>query len=98
MARRSRTSPLEDIAGLIALLPWWAAVALGIVSYFILHSVAGLPPLGSLRPGEMPGIGRPIVIGLATAGQYIAPIVCFVAAFMSAVSRRQRKELVANVV
>ncbi len=38
------------------------------------------------------------MIGLAAAGQYIAPIVCFAAACMSAVRRRQRKALVANVV
>jgi restriction system protein len=97
MGRRKKSSPLEDITGLIALLPWWAAVALGVASYFILHTVAGLPAVGAVRPGEIPGMGRPIVIGLATAGQYIAPIVCFVAAVMSVMGRRRREELVANV-
>jgi restriction system protein len=58
MARRRKTSPLDDMTEVISLLPWWAAVALGIVSYFVLHAVAGLPAVGVLRPGEMPSIVR----------------------------------------
>jgi hypothetical protein len=79
MSRRGKSSPLEDIAGMIALLPWWAAVVLGIVMYLILHAVAGLPP-PTMRPGDMGGIGRAMITALASAGQYIAPLVCFVAA------------------
>lgn len=97
MARRRKTSPAEDMIELIALLPWWAAVAVGVVSYFVLHAVAGLPPVGALRPGQMPGVVRPILVGLATGAQYIAPILCFVAAGMAAIGRRQRQELVSNV-
>lgn len=97
MARRRKTSPLDDMAEVISLLPWWAAVGLGIVSYFVLHAVAGQPAVGALRPGEMPSIIRPMIIGIATAAQYIAPLVCFIAAVMSAVNRKKRQELVSNV-
>ncbi len=97
MARRRKTSPLDDMTEVISLLPWWAAVGLGIVSYFVLHAVAGQPAVGALRPGEMPSIVRPIVIGIASAAQYIAPLVCFMAAVMSAVNRKKRQELVSNV-
>jgi len=95
MARRGKSSPLEDIAGMIALLPWWAAVVLGIVMYLILHAVAGLPP-PTMRPGDRGGIGRTMITALASAGQYIAPLVCFVAAGMSAIRRQQHRALGSN--
>ena len=96
MARRRKTSPMDDITEVIALLPWWAAVILGIVSYFVLHAFAALPAAVSIRPGEMGGIVRTMVTGLASVGQYILPLMCFAAAVMSAVRRRQREGLVSN--
>ena len=31
MARRKKTSPFEDLIDLVAMLPWWACIALAIV-------------------------------------------------------------------
>ncbi len=98
MVRRRKTSPLDNITAVIALLPWWAAVALGICSYFVLHALAAPPAVVAVRPGEVGGlVVRSMVTGLATAGQYILPLLCFAAAVMSAVGRKQRMELVSNV-
>lgn len=41
MARRRRTSPAEDLMDVVAMLPWWAGVALAVVSYLVLHRMAG---------------------------------------------------------
>jgi restriction system protein len=95
MARRRKTNSLDDIASVIAMLPWWAAVALGIAGYFVLHALAVPPATAGVRPGAM--VVHMMVSGLASGGQYIFPLVCFVAAVMSAVGRRKRNELVSNV-
>ena len=43
MARRKKSSPLEDLMGLVALLPWWAGLALAALSYWGLQSYANAP-------------------------------------------------------
>jgi restriction system protein len=45
MARKQKTSPLEDLAELTALLPWWAGVVLAIVSFFFLRWAGTPDPL-----------------------------------------------------
>ena len=40
MARKKKTSPLEDMMDLVALLPWWGGVAIAIVGY-LAHSTDG---------------------------------------------------------
>ena len=40
MARRKKTSPLDDMLELVAMLPWWVGVALALVSYVFLHQLA----------------------------------------------------------
>lgn len=93
MARRSRTSPAEDLIDVVALLPWWAGVALAVVFYFWLHGVASapLPPVAPSRPSElMTGV---MWRGLATGLQYLLPVICIFGAIASAVRRHQRKAL-----
>ena len=40
MARRKKTSPIEDVMDLVSMPPWWAGVGLALVSYLLLHAVA----------------------------------------------------------
>lgn len=98
MARRKRASPIEDLVKIVALLPWWAAVVLGVLAYVILHRMATPIALGTVDPVKMSSmIVRSALIGAASAGQYIVPLLCFAAASLSAVRRRQRQSLVSNV-
>jgi restriction system protein len=97
MARRKKTSPAEDLIDLIALLPWYVGVILAVAGYLLLHRIA-VAPLGALRPGEVSNamvgaVGR----GLATAGQYIVPILCLAGAAISAWRRHARRSLTDNV-
>lgn len=97
MARRKKTSPAEDLVDLIALLPWYVGVILAVAGYLLLHRIA-VAPLGALRPGEVSNamvgaVGR----GLATAGQYIVPILCLAGAAISAWRRHARRSLMDNV-
>ncbi|KQX22120.1 restriction endonuclease [Variovorax sp. Root434] len=98
MARRKRNSPAEDLVDLIALLPWYVGVILAVAGYLVLHRTAAAPLASAMGPGELGNamvgaVGR----GLATAGQYVVPILCLAGAAISAWRRRARRVLVDNV-
>lgn len=98
MARRKKTSPAEDMMELLAMLPWWAGVALALLSYLLLHRLAEQPVVVTPQPGQASGMAiQAMTKGLATAGQYILPLICLCAAAMSAWRRRARKKLVVDV-
>lgn len=101
MARRKKSSGFEDMLDLLALLPWWICVALAGASYMFLHSLAVVPPTADLvgRPGDMMAavIQKGFIFGLASIGQYLLPLMCLIAAAMSAWRRKQRKALVSRV-
>lgn len=81
---------------LVAMLPWWAGVALAIVSYLVLSSLAARPALVPAGAGPAGGLVMSVVFkGLATVGQYIVPALCVAGAGLSALRRRQREQLLA---
>lgn len=95
MARR-KSSLLDDLIDLIALLPWWGGVVLGVISYLGLHHVATLPvqvPAKAVAAGLAP---QAIWRGLAMAGQYVVPFICLIGAVVSAWRRRERRQLMAT--
>lgn len=98
MARKGKTSGFEDMADVVALLPWWVGVALAVLSYIVLHAMAGPAkvvlgqPLGvaNLMFGSLRG-------ALALIGQYVVPMICLAGAALSAFRRRHREQLVNGV-
>lgn len=97
MARRKKSSPLEDWMDLLALLPWWVGIALAFISYASLHAFAtSAPP--TFKPGDMGGlmIGT-VTRGFAMAGQFFVPIICVFGALASFFRRKRRQILVTNV-
>ncbi|MFA9283260.1 restriction endonuclease [Comamonas sp. SY3] len=101
MARRKKSSGFEDMLDLLALLPWWICVALAAASYVFLHGLAVVPPTAELagRPSDMvvATVQKGLIFGLASIGQYLLPLMCLIAAAMSAWRRKQRKALVSTV-
>ena len=98
MARKGKSSPLEVMLDLVAMLPWWVGVVLGVVGYLLLHRLATPISVTGVQPGQVAGLMQQAVIkGLATAGQYIVPIICFAGAALSAWRRKQRQSLVSDV-
>ena len=94
MARRKKTSPAENLIDLVALLPWYVGVVLAIVGYLVLHRIAA-GPLVALKPGDVSSamvgaLGR----GLASAGQYILPLICLVGAAISVWRGHSRRSLI----
>ena len=98
MARRSKTSPIEDFVGLVALMPWWACVAAAFLSYLVLGALARPVALTGIQPGQMaPVMTHALFQGLFTVGQVVVPILCLAAAAVSLAKRHQRSSLVAGV-
>jgi len=97
MARRSKTSPLEDFVSLVAFMPWWACIGAALFSYLIL-AMAKPVVLTGIQPGQLaPGMTHALIQGLAMVGQFVVPILCLAAAAVSVAKRQQRRSLVAGV-
>lgn len=98
MSRRRKTSPAEDLLEIISLMPWWAGVAATLVSYVALHQFALQPVTASAQPGQLGlMVTQSVWRTLASAGQYVLPLICLAGAGVSAWRRRQRRQLVAHV-
>lgn len=98
MARKRKTSPLEDMLDLVSLLPWWAGVAIAAIGYVVLHRMAAPVQVTAVHPGQVSHLlTQTVIAGLATAGQYIVPLVGLVGAAMSFFRRKQRAALVTDV-
>lgn len=98
MARRRKSSPADDLFELVALLPWWGGVVLGLVSFLVLHGIAGQQVNVIASPGQLgSAITATLWKSLASVGQYLLPIICLAAALGSALGRRKRQALATSV-
>lgn len=98
MARRKKTSPVEAIMDLVAMLPWWAGVGLAVLSYLLLHGIATEPVIAATQPGQLGAmVTQTLWKTFASFGQYLLPIICLAGAGMSAWRRQERKKLVIDV-
>lgn len=98
MARRRKSSALDDGIDLVSMMPWWVGVALAAISYVVLHSMAVPEPVVAVKPGQMGQIlSQTLVASFAAIGQYIVPGACLVGAAMSAFARKKRSALVKDV-
>ena len=98
MARKSKSSAVEDVANLVAMLPWWGGVGLALVSYVFLHRMAQPPSLTGLTPGQMSAVVvGSVASGLAMIGQFLIPLICLFGALGSFLARRRRQTLASNV-
>ena len=98
MARKRKTSPLEDMLDLVSMLPWWAGVAIAVIGYMVLHRMAAPTPIAAGQPGQVGQmITHSVIAGLATAGQYIVPLIGLAGAAISVFRKKQRAALVTDV-
>ena len=98
MARKAKSSLIEDIFEITASLPWWAGTFLAILSNVILHRYAIADDVSNIAvPGQ---IGHLVISNvtknLASLGQYILPALFLLAALTSFIKQKKRKNLVIN--
>ncbi len=98
MVRKRKASALEDFTELVALLPWWAGVAIAVICYLVLHQMAAPVRVAAVQPGQVGQlISQQLVVAFAMVGQYLLPIVSLMGAAVSYLRRRQRKALISDV-
>ncbi|MGY8905460.1 MAG: restriction endonuclease [Burkholderiales bacterium] len=98
MARKRKTSLLEDVLDLVSLLPWWAGVAIAVIGYVVLHRMATPIQVTAVQPGQVGSFMTQVALtGFASIGQYLVPLVGLVGAVISFTRRKQRLTLVADV-
>jgi restriction system protein len=99
MPRRRKENGWEALVEMVALLPWWAGLIGAVLSYVVLHRIASAPVEAvPYKPGQLTSTLLPAIWhGLATAGQYVLPMIFGIGAFFSIWRRRERRQLVQNV-
>ncbi len=98
MARKKKSSPLEDMMDLVALLPWWGGVVIAVIGYLVLHHMAVPVKVGAVQPGQLSQLmTASIITGLATVGQYLVPLVGLAGAAISFTRRKHREALITDV-
>lgn len=98
MARRRRTSLIEDLIEIASRLPWWVSLLIALGSWLILHPIANSQPE---VPKDLHQMGQSVVGQLirtfALFGQFVLPAVFVIGAIGSVLARAERKRLHANV-
>ncbi|SJZ44306.1 restriction system protein [Trichlorobacter thiogenes] len=96
---RKRTSPFEDMILIVSKLPWWAGLALSLVSYMVLHAIASRPVMPSAAtPGQMgDAVAKSLFTTMAMFGQFVLPIAFGFGALLSGISALRQKKLYDNV-
>jgi len=81
------------------MMPWWVGVALAVVSYLVLHSIASSS--GAPAPTQVGQLGavvaQQLYKTLAMFGQYLLPFICLTGAVASAYGRAKRGRLADDV-
>ena len=96
MTRKGGSKPFETALDVVAKLPWWAGVALAVGSYVLLHRMA--TPVQVTQSAKVSALlAQSVVSGLATAGQYLVPLLCLVGVAVSLWRRKQRTGLVQDI-
>ncbi|HCF7668144.1 TPA: restriction endonuclease [Pseudomonas aeruginosa] len=98
MARRRRTSFIEDLIEIAIRLPWWVSLLIAFGSWLIFHPIANSQPE---VPKDLHQMGQSVVGQLirtfAFFGQFVLPAVFVIGAIGSVLARAERKRLHANV-
>lgn len=98
MGHRKKTSTLEELIYMAALIPWWISIILGIASYLYLSWLADNPLNTTYIQGNIgPLMKAQFVNTLATFGQFLIPGVFLFGAIAAFFRRKKREKLVSRV-
>lgn len=95
---RKKQSPLEDFIDVVSLLPWWAGLLLGLISFVLLHHFAGTEIKPMRDTSQMSNqITGQLFVTFAKFGQFIMPFCFVVGALLSAIKQKKREKLFSSV-
>lgn len=96
MARR-KDSVLAVLLDIAKMLPWWVDIAIAMVAFFWLHSIATSEIVALAQPGKMGAfVSGQLFKSLATVGQYLLPFVFLLGAALSFSGRKKREHLLSE--
>ncbi|MDG4476966.1 hypothetical protein [Thiovibrio frasassiensis] len=94
MARRRRQSVFEDIVEVASKLPWKVGLALALVSYLVLHAVAGIQVDQPASVGIMGNFMlKQFVVTFAAFGQVLLPFCFLIGAGWSFFKQREKEQI-----
>lgn len=98
MGRRRRNGAFEDLMEIGSKLPWKAALVAAVVSFLLLHALAGMD-VGSAADTKELGsvVARQMFQMVGAIGQFLVPLALLIGAFVGFVKQRKRTELVQSV-
>lgn len=98
MARRRRQSDLEDLIEIASKFPWKVCLVLAVVSFLIMHAIAGIQVDRLTNLGDMGHFAiKQLVVTLAFFGQMILPFVFLIGAGLSFFKQRKNAQLYESI-
>jgi Restriction endonuclease len=95
MAKRtSRKGAAGDLLAIAVKLPWWVSLVIAVVSFVVLHAVAGQDVGSATSAKDIGGLAvKGLYRSLANIGQYIVPALFLLGAVVSVLGQRKRRSL-----
>jgi restriction system protein len=98
VARNRKSSVLENLFEIVAMLPWWFGVSAAIGLYWVLHAYATQPVVVATTAAQIVGsLSKTVFVPVAGVFQYVLPLLCLAAAAASAWKASKRKSLVQGI-
>ena len=94
MARRKKTSPIEDLLDIASSIPWKISLTIAVISYFFFHYFAtqAIPVATDLK-SITDSLPKQIFINFSKFLQYIIPVVFVIGACVSSFKNKHRSKL-----
>lgn len=94
MARRKKTSPIEDLLDIASSINWKISLVIAVISYFFFHYFATQAiPLASNLQSATSSLPKIVFISFSKFLQYIIPIVFVIGACVSSFKAKHRVKL-----
>lgn len=97
MARRKKTSPIEDLLDIACFINWKISLIIAVISYLFFHHFASLPLVVTTGLNSVTNsIGKQLLITFSIFLQYIVPIIFIIGACVSSFKSKHRGKLLAE--
>ena len=94
MARRKKTSPIEDLLDIASSIPWMISLIIAVIGYFFFHyfAIQALPVATDLHSATN-SLPKLIFISFSKFLQYVVPVIFIIGACVSSFKSKHRIKL-----